>query len=457
MMSPDKLCLNREKLQAFTEIETSRFQQKIPKSRALFEESKSVMIAGVPAAWMGNFYPGTEMFIEQGAGCYFQDVDGNRFLDMTQCDLSMICGFGPEPVARAVSEQFSKGSHFLLPTENAIVTSKLLSERFHMPYWQYTLSASAANTEAIRISRYSTGREKVLIFDGKYHGHIDEVMVSADAEKMVPDQLGLPKNVTEGTVVVPFNDVEAIERELKLGNVACVLTEPALTNVGVVHPDDGFHKDLRALTRKYGAVLIMDETHTQAGSFGGLTNLWGLEPDILTLGKSVGGGVPLGAYGLSHELGKLVEASQTTEADGRQNIALGGTMYGNALNMSAARAALEHVLTETGYLRVQSLAKKLADGMEQVIKNRGFPWRTFRLGNRTGICLSETLPRTGAEARECIDRELNYATRAFMANRGIWEPVYVHGPSVSFAHNENDVETYLSTFNELLDVFMTMR
>jgi len=282
-------------------------------------------------------------------------------------------------------------------------------------------------------------------------------MVSADAEKMVPDQLGLPRNVTEGTVVVPFNDLEAIERELKLGNVACVLTEPALTNVGVVHPDDGFHKDLRTLTRKYGAVLIMDETHTQAGSFGGLTNLWGLEPDILTLGKSVGGGVPLGAYGLSHELGKLVEASQTTEADGRQNIALGGTMYGNALNMSAARAALEHVLTETGYLRVQSLAKKLADGMEQVIKNRDFPWRTFRLGNRTGICLSETLPRTGAEARECIDRELNYATRAFMANRGIWEPVYVHGPSVSFAHNENDVETYLSAFNELLDVFMTMR
>ncbi len=456
-MSPDKLCLNREKLQAFTEIETSRFQQKIPKSRALFEESKSVMIAGVPAAWMGNFYPGTEMFIEQGSGCYFQDVDGNRFLDMTQCDLSMVCGFGPEPVARAVSEQFSKGSHFLLPTENAIVTSKLLSERFHMPYWQYTLSASAANTEAIRISRYSTGREKVLIFDGKYHGHIDEVMVSADAEKMIPDQLGLPKKVTEGTVVVPFNDLEAIERELKLGNVACVLTEPALTNIGVVHPDDGFHKNLLALTRKYETILIMDETHTQAGYFGGLTNLWELEPDILTLGKSVGGGVPFGAYGLSHELGKLVEASQTTEADGRQNIALGGTMYGNALNMSAARATLEHVLTETGYLRVQSLAKNLAEGMEQAIKNRGFPWGTFRLGNRTGICLSETLPRTGAEARECIDRDFNYAIRAFMVNRGIWEPIFVHGPSVSFAHNEKDVETYLSAFNELLDVFMTMR
>ena len=198
----------------------------------------------------------------------------------------------------------------------------------------------------------------------------------------------------------------------------------------------------------YGAV---------AGYFGGFTNLWELEPDILTLGKSVGGGVPFGAYGLSHELGKLVEASQTTEADGRQNIALGGTMYGNALNMSAARAALEHVLTESGYLRVQSLAKKLAEGMEQAIKNRGFPWGTFRLGNRTGICLSETLPRTGAEARECIDRDFNYAIRAFMVNRGIWEPIFVHGPSVSFAHNEKDVETYLSAFNELLDVFMTMR
>ncbi len=456
-MTQDNFCLDRSKLRAFEKDEVQRFQQKIPKSRALFQESRSVMPSGVPAAWMAAFYPGTEMFIAKGSGCYFEDVDGNKFLDMTQCDLSMVCGFGPEPVARAVAKQFSAGSHFLLPTEDAIATSRLLADRYHLPFWQYTLSASVANSEAIRISRYATGREKVLIFQGKYHGHIDETLVSADAERLVPDQLGLPKNVTEGTVVVPFNDLEVVEKPLKRGDIACVLTEPVLTNVGVVLPDDGFHSGLRDLTRKYETILIIDETHTQAAAYGGFTNTWQLEPDILTLGKCVGGGVPFGAYGLSQDLGKVVEDSQTTEADGRKNIALGGTMFGNALNMAAARAALEHVLTKSGYERIQALAGKLADGIDEAIKSHDLPWGTFRLGNRSGVCLSKTFPRNAAQARKCINRNFNYATRAFMANRGIWEPVYVHGPSISFAHSENDVEIYLSAFNELLDRMVTMR
>jgi len=178
-MPQDNLCLDRDKLTEFTKKETADFQQKIPKSISLFKESKKSMLWGMPSSWMAAFYPGTEMFIEEGNGCHLTDVDGNRFLDMSQCDLSMVCGFGPKAVADAVSEQFRKGSHYLLPTENAIATSKLLAERFHMPLWQFTLSASTANVEAIRISRFATGRDKVLLFDGKYHGHIDEVLVSA--------------------------------------------------------------------------------------------------------------------------------------------------------------------------------------------------------------------------------------------------------------------------------------
>ena len=458
-MSVDNLCLDRDMLSQFTEHETEKFQQKIPKSISLFKESKQSMLWGVPSSWMAAFYPGTEMFIEEGQGCHLTDVDGNRFLDMSQCDLSMVCGFGPKAVATAVSEQFAKGSHYLLPTENAIATSKLLAERFHMPFWQFTLSASTANSEAIRISRYATGRDKVLLFDGKYHGHIDEVLVSASDEpgKMMADQLGLPKKVVDGTVVVPFNDLDAIEKELKTGEIACVMTEPVMTNIGVVYPQEGFHKELRELTKQYGALLIIDETHTQAGNFGGFTNLWGLEPDIVSLGKCVGGGVPFGAYGLSQELGEKIVASRVVETDGKQNIGLGGTFYGNALNTAASRAALEHVLNEEGYKRVQGLASKLADGVEEAIKSRGFPWNVFRLGNRTGICLSETLPKTGAEAGQCIDRYFNLATRAYMANRGIWEPMFLHGPSVSFAHEEADIDTYLQAFNDFLDVIQPMR
>ena len=455
----DNLCLDRNKLSKFTEIETTKFQQKIPTSISLFKESKKSMLWGVPSSWMASFYPGTEMFIDKGEGCHLTDVDGNVFLDMSQCDLSMVCGFGPKAVAEAVSEQFAKGSHYLLPTENAIATSQLLAERFHMPLWQFTLSASTANSEAIRISRFATGRNKVLMFDGKYHGHIDEVLVSHSDEsgRMMAEQLGLPKNVIDGTVVVPFNDLDSIERELKTGDIACVLTEPVMTNLGVVYPEEGFHEKLRELTTQYGTLLIIDETHTQAGYFGGFTHLWGLTPDIVSLGKCVGGGVPFGAYGLSQSLGEKVNASRVVEVEGKQNIALGGTFYGNALNTAASRAALEHVLNVEGYQRVQTLATKLADGMEEAINSRAYPWTVFRLGNRTGICINETLPKTGAEAGRCVDRYFNLAIRAFMANRGIWEPMFLHGPSISFAHEDKDVDTYLNAFGDLLDALQTMR
>ena len=458
-MSHDNLCLDRKKLSAFTKQQTQIFQQKIPTSLAMYEESSKVMPSGVPTPWMGLFYAGTKMFIQEGKGCHFQDVDGNRFLDMSQCDLSMVCGFGPEAVTKAVTEQFSKGSHYLMPTQDAITTSKLLRDRFKMPFWQYTLSASTANAEVIRISRYATGRDKVLLFSGKYHGHIDEVLVGAsdDGSTMVSEQRGLPKYVTEGTVVIPFNDIEALENALKKEDIACVITEPVMTNIGVVYPEEGFHTRLRELTRQYGTKLVIDETHTQASHFGGYTNLWNLEPDFLSLGKSVGGGVPFGAYGLSQEMGQLLADSKVVEKDGKQNIALGGTFYGNALNLAASRAALEHVLTEEGYQRVQRLTKKLTDGIEQAVKTRNYPWNIFRLGNRTGICLNKELPRTGEEGGASIDRDFNLAVRAFMANRGIWEPIAVHGPSISFAHEEKDVDTYLAAFNDMLDVFQEMR
>ena len=348
--------LDRTKLDAFRAEEVHRFREKIPRSRALYEQSRALMPNGVPCSWMASFYPGTEIFAAKGAGCRFEDVDGNSYLDMTQCDLSMVCGFGPEPIVRAVAERFRDGSHFLLPTEDAIVVCRSLAERFGMPSWQFTLSASAANAEAIRIARFSTGRDKVLIFEGKYHGHIDETLVRATPVGTAPEHHGLPKDVTDRTVVVPFNDLDAVEKALKSGTIACVLTEPVMTNLGVIHPDDGFHDSLRRLTREAGTLLIIDETHTQVATYGGFTRLWRLEPDILTLGKCVGGGVPVGVYGLSPALKALVEANTGPEGGNEMTLALGGTTYGNALNLAAARAALEHVLTEKAYARVQRLA-----------------------------------------------------------------------------------------------------
>ncbi len=438
---------NTAKLLEFRDKERAAFQARIPRSRALYAQSRQFMPHGVPNSWMAGFYPGTEIFAAHGSGAHFEDVDGNRYLDMTQCDLSMACGFGPAPIARAVAERFAAGSHFLLPIEDVIEVCRLLRARFAMPAWQFTLSASAANTEAIRIARLATGRDKVLIFAGKYHGHLDETLVDVRG----PEHHGLPRGVEQKTIEVPFNDLDAVEAALRGGDIACILTEPVMTNIGVIHPDDGFLDGLRALTRRHGALLIIDETHTQVACFGGFTRKWNLSPDILTLGKCVGGGVPVGVYGMTQELSDLVvRNTEPTVTDGK-TLALGGTTYGNALNIAAARAALEHVLTEANYARVEKFGAELADGIDALIAERNLPWRAQRLGSRSGLCLSPIAPRNAVEASRAISQELNHAARAFMANRGVWEPIYIHGPSVSFAHTAEDVATYLATLGAFLD------
>lgn len=444
--------LSAPKLLELRDKELARFHLKIPRSRALYEQSRRIMPHGVPNSWMAGFYPGTEIFAARGSGAHFEDVDGNRYLDMTQCDLSMACGIGPETISRAVAERFAAGSHFLLPTEDAIEVCRLLTARFGLPAWQFTLSASAANTEAIRIARLATGHDKVLIFAGKYHGHLDETLVEPSAEQgSEPGHHGLPRGVEQKTIIVQFNDLNAVEAALRGGDIACILAEPVMTNIGVIHPDAGFLDGLRALARRHGALLIIDETHTQVACFGGFTRKWRLQPDILTIGKCVGGGVPIGAYGLTGELKDLVERNTEPTVTRGKTLAVGGTTYGNALNMAAARAALESVLTEEGYDRVEALGAKLADGIDALIDERNLPWRAQRLGNRSGLCLSKDLPRNATEAATAISQTLNHAARAFMANRGVWEPIYIHGPSVSFAHTEDDVATYLAALSAFLD------
>ncbi len=441
------------KVEAFRDAEVRRFRERTPKSRALYQTSRALMPSGVPACWMAALYPGTEIFAVRGAGCHFEDADGFRYLDMIQCDLSMACGYAPEAVTRAVAERFRDGSHFLLPTEDSIAVCRNLAERFGMPSWQFTLSASTANTEAIRFARFATGRDKVLVFDGKYHGHIDETLVGVQA----PEFLGLPKNITARTIVVPFNDLEAVERALKSGDVACVMTEPVMTNIGVIFPDDGFHEGLRRLTRDHGALLVIDETHTQVATYGGFTRLWQLQPDILTIGKCVGGGVPVGIYGVTRELAALIEANTEPQVPSGLALALGGTTYGNALTMAAVRAVLEHVLTEEGYRRVTELGKRLADGIDAAIARHDLPWRAQRLGNRSGVYLARTLPRNAHEASRCISKPLNWAARAYLANRGVWEPTYINGPCISFAHTEADVDLYLERFDDLMGQFRLLR
>ncbi|MFQ5984708.1 MAG: transaminase [Alphaproteobacteria bacterium] len=452
------MTIDRDRIRELRAREDARLIAERPRSRALLERARRSMPDGVPMSWMVSAYHHAPMFVAEADGAYFTDVDGHRYLDMNLADTSMACGFTPQPVVEAVAAQMRRGSQFLLPTEDAIAVAEELARRFGLPRWQFTLAASSANTEVLRIARAATGRETILLFDGKYHGMLDETLfILVDGEPR-PEGLGLPKEAAARTRIVQFNDLAAAEAALSEGDVACVVVEPALTNVGgLISPEPDFHAGLRALTRRFGSLLILDEVHTHVCAFGGLTRAWGLEPDIVVLGKALGGGVPIGAYGMAEELARFMEGTAGSEGEAADwtvrfamRVATGGTMFANALSLAAAHATLEHVLTEEGHARTAALGERLADGIEAAIRRHGLSWSAYRLYCRSGYCFAPKLPRNNLEAQAVADIPLTNLMRVYMANHGVWEAVEGEGPAVSFAATPADIDLYLDVFERCL-------
>ncbi|WJN61713.1 aminotransferase class III-fold pyridoxal phosphate-dependent enzyme [Pseudomonas sp. SO81] len=433
---------NQSCLAAMRAREEATFRQRTTRSQALREESRRYMPQGVPMAWMVSLNRFSPPFIHSASGAVFTDVDDNRYLDFNVADLSMTMGYGPMPVVDAVSRQVRLGAQFLLPTEDALVVSRLLAEQSGIPYWQFTLSASGANVEVMRIARHITGREKIVIFDGHYHGHIDDTMVRQGEQGVVHEQLGLARGSAANTLIVPFNDLEALERVLASEAVALVLTEPALTNCTLVQPAPGYLEGVRRLTQQYGSLLCLDEAHTFQFAHGGLTGAWGLQTDFVVLGKGLGSGIAFALYGMSETIARHLE--RFTDSDiGPAGLATGGTLYASALAVSAARASLEQVLTMTNYQRIERLGGRLASGLRQIFARHDLPWCAFELGPRSGYCLTPELPRNGAEANLSMDAAFIDCRRLFMANRGVWDGILSAGPQVSFAHSEADIDRYL--------------
>ena len=330
-------------LAAPRERELERFAELRPRGMAMLEEARRAMPNGVPTTWMATLYEHPPVVVDRGEGAGFTDVDGNRYLDFNLADTSMFAGHGVEAVARAAAERVAGGSQFLLPTEDALAVAAELARRFGLPFWQYTLSATLANGEAIRLARAATGRDIVLMFDGKYHGHADELLGEIGDAGSRPRVAACRADATRHVRLAQFNDLEAVERELAGGDVACVLAEAAVTNTGVILPREGFHDGLRRLASERGALLMVDETHTLVAGPGGLTAHWGLEPDILVLGKAIAGGIPLGAYGMTAPIAEQLERGPATSYG--EEVATGGTLFGNALSLAAARVTLTEVLT----------------------------------------------------------------------------------------------------------------
>jgi glutamate-1-semialdehyde 2,1-aminomutase len=434
-------------------VEDVRFAAEHPMSAALLARGRAVMPNGVPMAWLRGSYHHLPMWVAEGYGAHFTDVDGHEYRDFNIADMSMFCGYAPEPLVAAVSRQMAVGNQFLLPTEDAIVVSEELGRRFGLPKWQYTSSATHANTEAIRVARAVTGRDTVLMFDGKYHGHFDEALVEIDDDgHLVPEERGLPADTVAGTVLVPFNDVAALRSALERHDIAVVLTEPAITNnIGLLLPAEGFHAELRRLTRETGTLLACDETHTQVVGPGGLTAVWGLEPDLITAGKSIAGGLPFGAWGMTDEIAAVLEQRKGPDGERSNLVATGGTIFGNALAMAAARAVMTEILTPEAYAHTQRLGARLADGMRASVTAHGLPWHIHHLGPRSGYTFQPTPIRDAAEGRACADDLLTRLIRIWLANRGVWEAIVGAGPVCPVPAVDEDVDAYLEGWDALLD------
>ena len=419
------------------------------KSAGVLRRAARSMPNGVPMAWMSGLYRFPPIFAARGAGSAFWDIDDNRYTDFNLCDLSMSMGFNHPAIVSAVSTQMTRGAHFLLPTEDAIAVAELLAERVGLPFWQFTLSASGANVEVIRLAREFTQRDKIVVFEGNYHGHLEETLVKADERGSLPALRGLSADIARRTLVVPFNDRDALERALASNEVALVLAEPALTNCNVVLPEGRFLDDVRALTLRHGSLLCLDEAHTFQFAYGGLARAWNARSDFVVLGKGLGTGISFGLYGMSDELAGFFR--EHTDIDiGPAGIATGGTIFASAIAVAAARAALEQVLLPCGYASVIKLGRTLADGLDQLFEKYGLQWCAFRCGPRSGYCLTSTLPRNGLEAQDSLHTGLIDTRRLFMANRGVWDAVASAGPQVSFAHEQADIDHYLQVADEFL-------
>jgi glutamate-1-semialdehyde aminotransferase len=442
--------INTEALKRVRAREDQTFAKRIPKSQDMRKRALAHMPLGVPMGWMSGLYRFQPIYVTHGEGARFCDIDGNGYLDFNVCDLSMTMGFGCKPIVEAVSKAVKEGAHFLLPTASAVDVAEELSSRVGLPHWQFTLSATGANVEVLRVARQMTGRRKVAIFEGHYHGHLDQTLAtSSDSGRSEPELLGLLPEAADDTIILPFNDLARVEECLAGQDVALLLTEPAMTNCTLVEPQPGFLKGLRDITRRTGTLLCYDEAHTFQFAYGGLVRHWNLESDFVVLGKGLGTGVSFALYGMSEEVADFF--SRHSDVDiGPKGIATGGTTYASNIAVSAARAALQHVLTPEGYDHLTKLGTHMAAGLDQIFNELALPWKAQHLGPRTGYCLFPTLPRDGEEAYQSIDTDFIDTRRVYLANRGIWDSVASAGPQVSFAHDQNDIDLYLQAARSFL-------
>jgi glutamate-1-semialdehyde 2,1-aminomutase len=430
--------------------ELRRFRQAHPRSIELLAESAAVLLDGVPMNWMRRWPGGLPVFVAEAEGSHFVDVDGHEYVDLCLGDTGAMTGHRHIADLGEIARGGRQGITTMLPTEDAAWVGAELRRRFGMPWWQLAMTATDANRFVIRLARHATGRQKVLVFNWCYHGTVDEALHVLDGGRVVPrpGNVGPPVDPALTTRVVEFNDVDALEAELAHGDVAVVLCEPALTNIGIVLPDPGFHDALRALTRRHGTLLAVDETHTICVGPGGATAAWGLDPDALVVGKTIGGGVPVAAYGLSTEF-----AQRAGDALGGHHAdvsGIGGTLTGSALALAAVRATLSVRLRDDDFARTVPLAARWASGVATAVAVHGLDWFVQQLGARAEYGFGPA-PRDGGEAAAQADPLLDELAHLWALNRGILLTPFHLMALMAPTTTDADVDRHTAVFGELLD------
>jgi glutamate-1-semialdehyde 2,1-aminomutase len=453
-MSADRVAIDRARLARLVTAESDRFRAAHPRSFELFERARASLLDGVPMNWMREWASPFPLFVDEASGAGFRCVDGHDYVDFCLGDTGAMAGHGPSPTIAAVERQMRRGITHMLPTEDAIAAGEELRRRFGLPLWQFTITATDANRFSIRLARQLTGRSKVVVHDHCYHGSVDETFATLDPDGRVVESdgnIGPPVDPSVTTRVVPFNDVAALEQALADEEVAAVLVEPALTNVGIVLPEPGYHDALRDLTRRTGTVLIIDETHTICAGPGGMTGRDRLEPDMLVIGKTIGGGIPAGTYGMTDAIAERVRASmpERTDVGG-----VGGTLAGYALSLAAIRATLGEVLTGDAFGRMIPLAERWEAGVNDVIASRGLPWHVTRLGARAEYHFMPTRPRDGAEQAAHADPLLEKYLHLAVMNRGVLMTPFHNMALMSPVTTAADVDRHTKVFDEAVDALV---
>ena len=446
------ITLDRARLGRLMADELARFAVDHPRSAALYARASTSLLDGVPMPWMVKWAGPFPLYVETASGAHFDCVDGHDYVDFCLGDTGAMAGHGPAPTIAAVERQLRRGVTHMLPTEDAAWVGEELTRRFGVGSWQFALSASDANRWALRLARHVSGRSKVVVHDHCYHGSVDEaIAILDDSGQVVPvrGSVGPQVDVAQTTRVVEFNDVDGMAAALADGDVAAVLIEPALTNVGIVLPEPGYLEAVREITRRTGTILIIDETHTICAGPGGAIAAWGLEPDVVVIGKTIGGGIPSAAYGFSPEVAARVAGSIAVEDSDVGGI--GGTLAGYALSLAATRATLDEVLTADAFDRMIPLAERWKAGVDGVLRDAGVPWHVTRLGARAEYHFMPDPPRTGAQQWANTDPELERFLHLWAMNRHVLMTPFHNMALMSPATTEADVDRHTAVFAQAIE------